>query len=217
MTAFSVAVTDVSSRNISWPFSLFAVNVNWPLMSTRAPSSVSARKCVSSRLPADDVAAGWRKDSFSRAGDERTGEQDGSADLFRDKLERDIVSKRETVCIVNPVVIDSFSRSTVPPSAAKISSMTCMSSISGRFLSVDRFRRSGAPPRCRVGRHSCCRWRLMVPLIGNPPSMWYSYAVFFMFLFSPKLRKLDKRFDHARSSGRERGPLRCANGSCARR
>ena len=50
MSAFSVAVTEVSSRNIAAPFSLLAESAKKVPVSTRVPSSMSARKCVSRGL-----------------------------------------------------------------------------------------------------------------------------------------------------------------------
>ena len=49
MMAFSVAVTEASSRKMSAPTSLLACSVISPSISTRAPSSFRARKCVSRR------------------------------------------------------------------------------------------------------------------------------------------------------------------------
>ena len=71
ISAFSVPVTDASSRNISFPTSLFAVNLKLVPISILLPSSDNARKCVSSLLlPITSPPGGgsWTSPHLARSG-----------------------------------------------------------------------------------------------------------------------------------------------------
>ena len=80
MMAFSVAVTEASSRKTSTPASFSAESRKIPSISTLAPSSEKARKCVSSRRRPMTSPPGGGEEDFPGAGEEGAGEEDGGPD-----------------------------------------------------------------------------------------------------------------------------------------
>ena len=109
MRAFSVAVTEASSRKIRAPFSLLASSVKEVPTSTRVPSSVRARKCVSSGRRPIPSPPGRRQDDPSLARQERSGEQDGGADLLGE-VRRDLLPGNVQALEAPPVMSELFRR-----------------------------------------------------------------------------------------------------------
>ena len=161
ITAFSVAVTDASSKNNSLPTSLFAVNSNLFVTATRAPSSVSARKCVSSlRLPITSPPGG--KSAALPVLATRGPANKMDARIFF------VYSLGMSVLFISAAVIFQMwfpPFSTFAPRALRISSITPVSSMSGMLRSVTvSFVRSAAAMQGRAA--FLLPLALIVPEIG---------------------------------------------------
>ena len=102
MRQFSVAVTEVSSRKICAPFSLFADRTkNVPGLDARA--QLHQREEVRVQGPAaDHVSARRGKEDTSLPRQQGPGQQDGSADLQRE-MRRDLLA--QDVQGVDPVLV----------------------------------------------------------------------------------------------------------------
>ncbi len=173
MMAFSVAVTEASSRKMSEPVSLGAVKTYCPLMSTRAPSSSRARKCVSSRRrPMTSPPGGARIAWPVRAS---RGPAKRMAARMRLACSAGISDFKRPLLVTRQSLGDK--RSTVAPRKFRISNMTWTSSMSGMLR-----RRTGSS----VSRVAAMQGRAAfllpeartLPLMGKPPSISYLYMGF---------------------------------------
>jgi hypothetical protein len=167
--AFSVAVTEASSRKISAPVRFFAVNVKLSPIFTLEPSSVSTKKCVSSLLlPITSPPGGGRITFPVRASKGPAKSIDALIFIACSLgISGDFMSFRVSLQTFGCVV------STSPPSAVNTSSITRTSSISGIFRKV-----TGSS----VKRAAAIQGRaaflfphaLIVPFNGSPPFIRYS-------------------------------------------
>ena len=169
MTAFSVAVTEVSSKKMSSPTSLLALNSNFPSMSTRAPNSVKAKKWVSKRrLPITSPPGGIMLAFPKRA-------ISGPANKIEARIFFESSGGIKAVSIFCAVTSQTcFSTFfTEAPRPCKILNMTPASSISGMFLSVtfSSVKRVAAMQGSAAFLFPAA---VIFPFIGNPPSILYS-------------------------------------------
>ena len=169
ITAFSVPVTEASSRKMSAPFRRFALKVKVLLILTFAPSSVRARKWVSSRrLPITSPPGGGSAALPVRA--KRGPANSIEALIFfacSRGISEDLMSRRVSRQALGSRAVTS------PPRAAYTSSITCTSSMSGMFRSItgSSVRRAAA----MQGRAAfLLPLALTVPFRGTPPSIRYS-------------------------------------------
>ena len=170
MMAFSVAVTDVSSRKMSAPTSLFAVNSKLPFVVIRAPKSCRARKCVSTRrLPMTSPPGGCIVALPVRA-------ISGPAKRMEARILRDICAGMELDdrCAASIFQTCSSIFSTPTPRERSMENMTFVSSMSGMLR-----RMTGSCESSVAAMQGRAAFLLpltcMQPLMGKPPSMWYSY------------------------------------------